>query len=252
MKLVVLGLSITSSWGNGHATTYRALLSQLHALGYDILFLERDVPWYAANRDALVLPFCQVELYRDLDDLRAGFRETIRSADCVLVGSYVPDGVAIGEWVNTIAEGVTAFYDIDTPVTLAKLERGDYEYINPKLIPRYRIYLTFTGGPTLERLEGEYGSPAARALFCSADCGLYYPEQVKMSWALGYLGTYSSDRQQGVEQLLITPARWMPDEQFAVAGPGYPEDIQWPPNVVELTILLLSSIGDFIALRSLP
>jgi spore maturation protein CgeB len=41
----VLGLSITSSWGNGHATTWRALLKALAARGHAITFLERDVPW---------------------------------------------------------------------------------------------------------------------------------------------------------------------------------------------------------------
>ena len=231
MKLVVLGLSITSSWGNGHATTYRALLSQLAALGCDIIFLERDVPWYAANRDAPSLPFCRVELYRDLEDLRTRFLETIHSADCVLVGSYVPDGVAVGEWVAASAEGITAFYDIDTPLTLAKLERGDFEYLAPDLIPKYRIYFSFTGGPTLERLERRYGSPAARALYCSADCEFYYPEPVKKRWMFGYLGTYSLDRQHSVEELLVAPAQRLAGEQFVVAGPSYPENVLWPPNV---------------------
>ena len=127
MKIVIIGLSITSSWGNGHATTYRALLYELNAIGYDILFLERHVPWYAAHRDAAVFPFCRVELYRDLEDLRDRYADVVRSADTVLVGSYVPDGVGVGQWVIETAEGITAFYDIDTPVTLAKLERGDFD-----------------------------------------------------------------------------------------------------------------------------
>ncbi|HEX3443774.1 MAG TPA: glycosyltransferase [Chthoniobacterales bacterium] len=232
MKLVVLGLSITSSWGNGHATTYRALLYELNAIGYDILFLERDVPWYASHRDAPVFPFCRVGLYRNLEDLRDHYEEIVRSADIVLVGSYVPDGVAVGKWVIDTAEGVTAFYDIDTPVTLAKLERGDFEYIAPDLIAKYRIYFSFTGGPTLERLEREYGSPAARALYCSADCKLYYPEAIEKQWALGYLGTYSLDRQPSINEFLIQPALHLVQEQFTVVGPSYPEDILWPPNVV--------------------
>ncbi|MBV9873110.1 MAG: glycosyltransferase [Verrucomicrobia bacterium] len=231
MRLVVLGLSITSSWGNGHATTYRALLSALNELGCDILFLERDLPWYAANRDAPNLPFCRIELYQDREDLRLRFGETIRSADAVLVGSYVPDGVAVGELVNATAEGVTAFYDIDTPVTLAKLQRGDDEYLSRKLIRKYNVYFSFTGGPILDQLERKYGSPAARPLYCSADDRFYYPESLPERWALGYLGTYSPDRQNGVEQFLIAPALCLPLQEFVAAGPSYPKTISWPPNV---------------------
>ena len=51
LRIVLLGLSITSSWGNGHATNYRGLVRALVGRGHDVLFLERDVPWYAAERD---------------------------------------------------------------------------------------------------------------------------------------------------------------------------------------------------------
>ena len=153
MKIVILGLSITSSWGNGHATTYRGLVRELVARGHDVLFLERDVPWYAANRDIPNPPNGHTKLYANLDELKASFTQTVRDADFVMVGSYVPEGVAVGEWVTAIARGVTGFYDIDTPVTLAKLERGDTEYLSPDLIPEYNLYLSFTGGSTLQRME---------------------------------------------------------------------------------------------------
>jgi spore maturation protein CgeB len=231
MKLVFLGLSITSSWGNGHATTYRALLRELSGLGHQILFLERDVPWYASNRDMIAPSFCTVELYRDLEDLPKRFGTIVRSADAVIVGSYVPDGVRIGEWVLATARGLTAFYDIDTPVTLAKLEREDFEYISADLIPRYRVYFSFSGGAILKRLEKEYGSPAARALYCSADPELYYPEKIHRRWALGYLGTYSDDRQPALNRFLVQPALRLPLDRFALCGPGYPQEIEWPPNV---------------------
>jgi spore maturation protein CgeB len=231
MKLVFFGLSITSSWGNGHATTYRALLRELSKLGHQILFLERDVPWYASNRDMIAPKFCAVELYRDPEDLRNRFRTVVRTADAVIVGSYVQDGVAIGEWVLATARGVTAFYDIDTPVTLTKLERGDFEYLSADLIPGYRIYFSFSGGRSLTRLEKNYGSPAARALYCSADPELYYPEEIDRRWSLGYLGTYSDDRQSALDRFLVQPALRLPMARFAVCGPGYPKQIEWPPNV---------------------
>ncbi|WP_375404422.1 glycosyltransferase [uncultured Sphingomonas sp.] len=229
MKLVVLGLSLSSSWGNGHATTYRALLKAFAARGHEVLFLERDVPWYAKQRDLADPDWCSLCFYADLDDL-ARFTPEIAEADAVIVGSYVPDGVAVAHFVQETA-GLTAFYDIDTPVTLAKLARGDFEYLSPELVPSYDLYLSFTGGPTLARIEREYGSPAARALYCSVDADAYRPADVPKRWDLSYLGTYSPDRQPTLGRLLLEPARAHPHRRFVVAGPQYPGDIEWPDNV---------------------
>ena len=230
VRLVVLGLSLSSSWGNGHATTFRALLSAFAARGHDVLFLERDVEWYRNHRDLPEPDFCRLEYYDSVADLER-FADEVRAADAVIVGSYVPDGVAVGRWAQAKARGPVAFYDIDTPVTLAKLERGDHEYLSPDLIPGYHAYLSFTGGPTLIRLEEQHGSPAARALYCSVDPERYRPTGSPKRWDLTYLGTWSSDRQPTLERLLIEPARRAPDRRFAVAGPQYPDTIDWPANV---------------------
>ncbi|HEY0437075.1 MAG TPA: glycosyltransferase [Phenylobacterium sp.] len=235
MKLVVLGLSLSSSWGNGHATTYRALLSAFARRGHEVLFLERDAPWYAAHRDLAEPGFCRLALYRYLDDLRGRWTDAVREADAVIVGSYVPDGVAVGRWAQATARGgVTAFYDIDTPVTLARLAAGDQEYVSREVIPGYDLYLSFTGGPTLRELESRYGARAARALYCSVDAQAYRPRTVEARWDLSYLGTYSPDRQPTLERLLIEPARRAPHLRFCVAGPQYPADIHWPANVSRL------------------
>ncbi|HWQ56561.1 MAG TPA: glycosyltransferase [Bryobacteraceae bacterium] len=231
MKIVFLGLSITSSWGNGHATTYRALVRELSRAGHDVLFLERDEPWYAENRDMPQPPYGRTELYGSLGELKDRYAGEVRNADMVVVGSYVPEGVAVGEWVVRTAGGVPAFYDIDTPVTLAKLERGDAEYLSRDLIPRYGLYLSFTGGPILEQIERRYGSPCARVLYCSADPELYFPEPCPARWDLGYIGTYSEDRQGHLECLLLEPARRWREGRFIVAGPLYPAALRWPANV---------------------
>jgi len=237
LRIVIVGLSITSSWGNGHATTYRGLVRELVRRGHRVLFLEHDKPWYAQNRDLPNPPFGRTELYASVDELKDRFAREVREADFVVVGSYVPEGVAVGEWVTSIATGPTAFYDIDTPVTLAKLQRGDYEYLSPQLIPRYSLYLSFTGGPTLRRIERQYGSPAARPLYCSVDPQLYFPEPAEVRWDLGYLGTYSADRQPPLETLMLDAARRLPDRRFVVAGPMYPETIDWPANVQRISHL---------------
>lgn len=231
MRFVIIGLSITSSWGNGHATTYRALLKELHALGHEIIFLEKDVPYYAGNRDMPQPEFCSLGLYKTNEELKSKYRKAVTEADVVIVGSYVQQGVEVGKWAIETAKGVTAFYDIDTPVTLAKLKRQDYEYLTPELIAKYDLYLSFSGGPILQHLEQHYNSPMAKALYCSVDPDLYFPEKQQVKWQMGYLGTYSIDRQPTVNELLNKPAGDFSNEQFVVAGPQYPKDFKWAQNV---------------------
>lgn len=230
MRIVFLGLSITSSWGNGHATNYRALVRGLSERGHDVLFLERDKPWYASQRDLPEPPWGRTALYGSLEELE-DHEDDVAAAELVVVGSFVPEGVAVAEWVLARAGGAVAFYDIDTPVTLGKLRRGDTEYLAPELVGSFDLYLSFTGGPTLQVLEEEFGARRALAFYCLVDPDAYRPLQETPYWDLGYLGTHSDDRQPVLERLLIEPARVLADGDFAVAGPQYPEEIEWPENV---------------------
>jgi spore maturation protein CgeB len=231
MKIAICGLSITSSWGNGHATTYRALVRALARRGHEIVFFERNLPWYADNRDLPQPPYCRAVIYESLAELAEKAAADLKEADLAVVGSYVPEGIEVGDLVLRTAGGLTAFYDIDTPVTLARLAAGGTEYLATRQIPRYDLYLSFTGGPTLDRLERHYGSPHARALHCSVDPDLYYPEPRRARWDLGYLGTYSDDRQPVLDRLMLQAAERWPEGHFAVAGPQYPDSIVWPRNV---------------------
>jgi spore maturation protein CgeB len=237
MNIAIFGLSITSSWGNGHATTYRALVRALAARGHTITFFERDAPWYAANRDLPEPPYCRTILYENVQHLMSVADAALRTADLAIVGSYVPDGVAVGDFVLRTAAGVTAFYDIDTPVTLARLAGGGTEYLSVAQIPRYDLYLSFTGGPTLDRLQQMYHARTARPLYCSVDPEFYFPEAVPVQWDLGYLGTYSEDRQPVLERLMLKAAARHPSGRFVVAGPQYPELLDWPPNVERIVHL---------------
>jgi spore maturation protein CgeB len=233
LSIVVIGLAVTSSWGNGHATTYRALIEALSRRGHRVTFLEREVPWYRDHRDLTKPSAWSIELYQSPKDIPRRFGQLIRNADLVIIGSYVPDGIAIAEWTTTHARGITAFYDIDTPVTLAKLEEG-LDYLSAPMIPRFDLYLSFTGGPVPNMIEERYGSPLARVLYCSADADVYAPQSAQPKWALGYLGTYSQDRQAVLDQLLLAPARTLPSERFVVAGAQYPEHLVWPANVARI------------------
>ena len=231
LDLTFLGLSLSSSWGNGHATTYRALLRGLAERGHQVLFLERDVPWYATSRDLPRPGFCDLAFYSDPADLQARFGERIASTDAVIVGSYVPDGIAVLDLVNQVAGGVRAFYDIDTPITVAALEHGRCAYLAARQLPELDLYLSFTGGPLLTHLANRFSVRCARALYCAVDHELYHPQDLPPAWDLGYLGTYAPDRQPALERLLLEPARRLPECRFVVAGPQYPDSISWPANV---------------------
>ncbi|HYD88103.1 MAG TPA: NAD-dependent epimerase/dehydratase family protein [Vitreimonas sp.] len=233
LRIIFLGLTLSSSWGNGHAVTYRSLLKALAARGHDILFLECEKPWYASNRDLTDPDYCQLAFYDDPLDLER-FAPQVAQADVVVVGSFTPEGVTVGDWAQGTARGVVAFYDIDTPVTLAKLAKRDEEYLAPWQIADYDVYFSFTGGPLLQKLEQDFGAPAACALYCAADPEVYRRAETETRWDLSYLGTYSADRQPALERLLLEPARRAPHLRFAVAGAQYPQDIGWPANVERL------------------
>ncbi|PRH89081.1 glycosyltransferase [Labrys okinawensis] len=244
-KFLFLGLSLSSSWGNGHATTFRALLRGLHALGHEITFLERDVPWYRDNRDLQQPDFCDLRYYASVSELRSEHRALLRAADVIVVGSFVPEGVAVIETAAALSTGSLCFYDIDTPVTLAKLASHDNEYIAGHQIKLFDIYFSFTGGPTLERLRLQFGAKRAEALYCSVDETRYAPTGEEPVWDLGYLGTYSPDRQPTLERLLIDVATRMPGHRFVVAGPQYPSGMSWPRNVDRLAHLPPSEHASF-------
>lgn len=234
LDIVIFGLAITSSFGNGHATTWRALIRGLHERGHRVLFLERDQPWYAAHRDAPQLPYCETQLYANVGTLRERFTQRLRKADAVVVGSYVHEGRDVCQWVLEQARGVRAFYDIDTPVTLADLDRDRCEYLGLEQIAEFDLLLSFTGGPTLQRLERQFGAKRALPLYCSVDATGHSPRTSAREFALGYMGTYSTDRQPGLERLLNEPARALSAERFVVAGAQYPWQLHWPANVERL------------------
>jgi spore maturation protein CgeB len=229
--IVVIGLSISSSWANGHATTYRSLLGALARRRHDVLFLERDVPWYSAHRDLRDWDSVRVAFYTSLEDLARQYRSAIQAADVVIVGSQVPEGQEVLDWARSNTNGVLMFYDIDTPRTLACLEAGEpCAYVRRDQLGMIDTILSFSAGPAPDRLVA-LGARRAHALCPSVDPGVHLPVNEETRWDLGYLGTYGADRQPALERLLLDVARNRPRGRFAVAGPLFPETITWPANV---------------------
>ncbi|HET9839970.1 MAG TPA: glycosyltransferase [Candidatus Angelobacter sp.] len=234
MKLVIFGLAITSSWGNGHATTFRALCQALHRRGHRIVFFEHNLEWYLNNRDLPHPSFCEVRLFDDWTQVLPLVRAELADADVAMVGSYFPDGIAALEEVLSSRVPVKTFYDIDTPITVRDLKvHGRTDYLHREHLPELDIYFSFTGGPMLKEIEHELGAPYAVPLYCSVDAEKYRELAINPEFTcdLSYMGTYAPDRQSKIEELLCVPARRLTRRKFIVAGPQYPETIEWPANV---------------------
>jgi spore maturation protein CgeB len=234
MNIVIYGLTITSSWGNGHATTYRSLAKALKRRGHTVQFIEKDVEWYRSNRDLPQPEFCTVQLYSDWNSDVKPVVQASADADVIVLGSFFPDAVALTRELLTMGRGPVLFYDIDTPITMKRLrEKGGTEYLEAELIPHYAAYLSFTGGPALTVLEETYGSPWAVPFYCSVDPEMYRPIACREAFRcdLSYLGTYAKDRQTKLMQLLGGAAALLPQRKFLVAGPQYPEEIGWASNI---------------------
>jgi spore maturation protein CgeB len=234
MRIVIFGLAITSSWGNGHATTFRALCSALHKRGHRIIFFEHNTEWYEHNRDLPNPEFCQVVIFENWNQVLPSVRAQLAEADVAVVGSYFPDGIAALDEVIDSDVAAKCFYDIDTPITMSALRvQGATEYLLSRHLPELDVYFSFTGGPMLRELENRFGVAKAVPLYCSFDPLKYreFPPNPEFQCDLSYMGTYAPDRQPKIEELLFEPARHLPQTKFIVAGPQYPESIVWPQNV---------------------
>ncbi len=234
MKLVFFGLSITSSWGNGHATTYRALLKALHARGHRVVFFEKDTYWYADNRDLPRPEFCDVRIFKTWKQALPEVRRQLADADAAVVGSYFPDGIAAINLALDSRTPVTAFYDIDTPITLAQLQSGaETQYLRADQIAELDVYFSFTGGPLLDELAMSFKAKRAVPLYCSVDEDLYRRREISKRYGcdLSYMGTYAADRQPKIDAWLLDVAQARPRHGFILAGPQYPKSVHYPKNV---------------------
>jgi spore maturation protein CgeB len=233
VKLVIFGLTISSSWGNGHATVWRALCQALARRGHRVFFFERDVPYYASHRDLYDISCGRLTLYPDWRLVVEQAERDLADADVAMVTSYCPDGVAAAELVLG-SKALRVFYDLDTPVTLERLERGDeVPYIGPLGLRDFDLVLSFTGGKALETLRTRLGARCVKPLYGSVDptvhCRVAPVAQYRAD--LSYIGTYAEDRQDGLEALFLEPARLRPERRFLIAGAQYPPAFPWSTNV---------------------
>lgn len=233
MKLVIFGLTVSSSWGNGHATLWRGLCRALGELGHRVVFFERDAPYYAQHRDMQDLPGGgDLVLYPEWSEVRQRAAAEVADADVVMTTSYCPDAIAAEELLGSRA--LSVFYDLDTPVTLSRLQAGEtIAYIGPRGLKDFDLVLSYTGGAALDALRDRLGARLALPLYGHVDPVVHRPAppQPRYEADLSYLGTYAADRQATLEQLFLEPARRRPEQIFLIGGAQYPAGFPWARNI---------------------
>jgi len=235
MHIVIFGLTISSSWGNGHATLWRALLKALSKRGHSATFYERNVSWYADNRDEWTAPRgITLRLYSSMDEIRAKARRDLDSADVAMFTSYCPDGPQAAELILNSRAAIRCFYDLDTPITLNSLRTGEpAAYLPANGLADFDLVLSYTGGRALSELQSRLGARSVAPLYGSVDPEAHFPVEPLDQYRglLSYLGTFAADRQQALEKLFLEPARRLPDHIFQLAGAQYPDSFSSVPNI---------------------
>jgi spore maturation protein CgeB len=130
VKISIFGLALSSSWGNGHATPYRAIIRALDRLGHKVHFFEKDVPYYSSRRDFDSCDYCKLTLYSDWADVRERALLAGADSDVVITASFLPEGRRINDEILDLEGPLRIFYDLDTPVTLNALRQGEVEYLD--------------------------------------------------------------------------------------------------------------------------
>lgn len=234
MKLVIFGLTLSSSWGNGHATLWRGLCRALLRRGHRVVFFERNLPYYVEHRDVTSLPGGELYFFDHWEDVVAKARQETNDADVAMVTSYCPDGLAATDLTLHSRSRLKVFYDLDTPVTLDCLQTGKtVGYIGPRGLADFDLVLSYTGGRALAELKTQLGAKQVAPLYGSVDPEVHRPvaPDPELQCDLSYLGTYAEDRQASLEQLFIEPARRLPERRFLLGGAQYPQEFPWTSNI---------------------
>jgi spore maturation protein CgeB len=251
VNIVIFGLTISSSWGNGHATLWRGLCKYLVRSGHSVVFFERDVPYYAGARDLFEIPGGRLVLYSSWEDVRSIARSSVMEADAAIVTSYCPDALTATDLILSQDHATPVFYDLDTPITLAKVRAGEpVPYIGPTGLEGFALVLSFTGGKQLfDEFRRKLGARDIRPLYGHVDADLHRPVLAEAHYRadLSYLGTYSEDRQSGLETLFVAPARSRQDLRFLIGGAQYPPDFPWSSNIYFVRHLPPSEHAPFFA-----
>ena len=241
MKITIFGLTLSSSWGNGHATPWRAILRALHRMGHQLTFFEKDVRYYYKHRDFSQCDFCRLVLYSDWHAIRPQALREAAVSDVVISTSYLPEGACINDELLSLPAPLHVYYDLDSPITLRRLRQNDQglDYIRADQLSAFDLCLSFVGGRALAQFEHDWRARRTAPLYGCVDPDIHFRKEVPSEFRclLSYMGTYAADRQCKLEALFLEPARRLTEKRFVLAGAMYPPEmvrprnLQWFPHV---------------------
>jgi spore maturation protein CgeB len=233
MRIVIFGLTVSSSWGNGHATIWRGLCNALARQGHEVSFFEKDVPYYANHRDLNSPDNYQLVLYPAWAEVNARAKTAVSESDVAVVTSYCPDAVAACDTVLD-SQAIKIFYDLDTAVTIENYRaHGMVDYVPSYGLADFDLVLSYVGGRALKELRELFGARQVAPLYGSVDPEVHRPVTPSIHYDsdLSYLGTYAADRQEMLQELFLEPAQRLPERKFLLGGSQYPDDFPWNDNV---------------------
>jgi len=239
VKIFVIGSSITSSYWNGAATYYRGIYKHIAALSHEITFAEPDVYGRQQRRDAESYHYVESVIYSTPKDLPRVL-DRAQSADLIIKHSGVGADDELLEReiaLNVNDEGLRAFWDVDAPATLARVEENPQDSFR-SLIPEYDLILTYGGGPSVMEHYRRLGAKSCYPIYNALDPETHYPVSPDPALAcdLVLVANRLPDREKRVNEFFLAAARLAPDLRFILGGEGWgdkalPKNVRWIGHV---------------------
>jgi len=239
MKIFVFGSSLTSSYWNGAATYYRGIYKNLSALGHEVTFAEPDIYGRQQNRDTDQITYAEVVVYetpRQVDSLLA------RACDADLVIKHSGVGaddelLEAGVLECRSSETRVAFWDVDAPATLARVEENARDPFR-NLIPEYDFVFTYGGGPPVMERYARLGARNCHPIYNAVDAQTHHPvpRDAALQCDLVFVGHRLPDRERRVEDFFLRAAALAPEFSFILGGEGWagkpmPTNVRWIGHV---------------------
>jgi spore maturation protein CgeB len=241
MKIFAIGSSITSSYWNGAATYYRGIYRGLHLLGYEITFAEPDAYGRQQHRDGDDSDFAYVRSWvyqtpRDLDEILRAASE----ADLVIKHSGVGvDDELLETRVAVLSSSTTrtAFWDVDAPATLSRVENNPNDPFR-RAIPKYDFIFTYGGGKPVIDHYLRLGARSCHPIYNALDPDHHFPvpSEPRFECDLAFVGNRLPDRERRVEDFFLKAAAALPEYSFLLGGEGWagkktPSNVRWIGHV---------------------
>ena len=250
LDIAFFGSSLVSSWWNGSCTYYRGIIRGLHELGHRVTFYEPVAYERQEHRDIDDPDWARVVIYEAPDEAAVrAVVEQARGVDLVVKTS------GVGVFDDVLEDAVlgldtyTAFWDVDAPATLSRME-DDPDDSFRALLPSYDLVLTYGGGEPVVRRYTDLGARECLVVYNALDPTTHHPARPdpRFEVDLALLANRLPDREARIEEFFLRPASLLPDRTFLLAGNGW-GDKAVPPNV-----RLLGHVGtaDHNAFNSTP